>query len=151
MFRERLCQVSDLVQIGRFNFRFQCQSGCTNCCTQPGEVYLAEGDAGRIAEYVGLSRRKFLSRYCETDSDGDLRLSTPAGKHCHFLTEAGCSIHQVKPLQCRTFPFWPEHVKNRRVWKNLKQYCPGIGVGPVLPIEAVRDQAQASKDAFPDL
>jgi Fe-S-cluster containining protein len=142
--------VSELVQIGRFNFRFQCQSGCTNCCTQPGEVYLAADDAERIAAHLGVTRRKFLSRYCETDVDGDLRLSTPARKHCHFLTEAGCSIHQVKPLQCRTFPFWPEHVKNKSAWKNLKQYCPGIGVGPVLPMEGVRAEAQRAHEAFPD-
>jgi len=112
---------------------------------------LAPDDVERMAAHEGLTRRKFLSRYCETDVDGDLRLSTPAGKHCHFLTEAGCSIHQVKPLQCRTFPFWPEHVANKRAWKNLKQYCPGIGVGEVLATEQIRADAQASKDAFPDL
>jgi Fe-S-cluster containining protein len=141
----------ELVQIGRFNFRFQCQSGCTNCCTQQGEVYLAAGDVDRIATYFGLTRRKFLSRYCEKDAEGDLRLSTPPGKHCHFLTATGCSIHEVKPLQCRTFPFWPEHVTNKRAWKNLKRYCPGIGVGPVLPLEGVRAEAQISQDVFPDL
>ena len=36
--------MSNPVQIGNVNFRFECQSGCTNCCTQPGEVYLTEDD-----------------------------------------------------------------------------------------------------------
>jgi hypothetical protein len=143
--------LSALVEIGRFHFRFQCQPACTKCCTQAGEVYLAAGDAARAASYLGLTTEEFESRYCETDADGDSRLTTPAGSHCHFLNEGGCAIHEAKPLQCRAFPYWPEHVKSKRAWKNLKQSCPGIGVGPPVPVEEVRAVAQACKDAFPSL
>jgi Fe-S-cluster containining protein len=141
--------MSDLVQIGRQHFRFECQSGCTNCCTQPGEVYLTEDDVPRIAAYIGVGPEEFRKRYCVTAEDG-LRLATPPGKACLFLLENGCSIHEVKPLQCRTFPFWPEHVRNKRAWKRLSAFCPGIGVGQVLPREDVRDQTQACFEAFPD-
>jgi Fe-S-cluster containining protein len=141
--------MSQLVQIGRHHFRFECQSGCTNCCRQPGEVYLTEDDVPRIARFLDLETQEFRKRYCVEAEDG-LRLANPPDKACLFLLENGCSIHQVKPLQCRTFPFWPEHVRNRRSWKRLSQYCPGIGVGPVLPREDVRGQTQECCDAFPD-
>jgi Fe-S-cluster containining protein len=142
--------VRKLVQIGHINFRFECQPGCTNCCSQPGEVYLAPDDANRIAGYLGLSTDEFRSRCCEFE-DGDLRLAGPTDGPCRFVEDGGCSIHEVKPLQCQAFPFWPENVRGRRAWRNLRRHCPGIGVGPLVPIEKVRADAQACLDAFPDL
>lgn len=141
--------MSELVQIGRHHFRFECQPGCTNCCTQPGEVYLTEGDVPRMASYLDLSTDEFRRRFCVEGSDG-LRLANAPDKPCLYLREDGCSIHEVKPLQCRTFPFWPEHVRNKRSWKRLSQFCPGIGVGEILPKEHVREQAQECSEAFPD-
>lgn len=142
--------MSDLVQIGKIHFRFACQPGCTNCCTQPGEVYLTLEDAGRVAAFLNMTEPEFRTRYCELDADGDLRLTTPAEKACHFLAGEGCTIHEAKPLQCRTFPFWPENVKTPAAWKKVSRHCPGIGVGPVLPADRIRAEAQACKNAFPD-
>ncbi len=141
--------MSSLVQIGKVDFHFECQRGCLECCTQTGEVYLTEDDAQRIAAHLGQTTEHFLTTLCETDANGDLRLTTPADKACHFLFEGGCSIHEVKPLQCRAFPFWPENVTGRRVWEKVGKVCPGIGVGPVLPIEDVRAAAQECKDELP--
>lgn len=141
--------MSELVQIGRHNLRFQCQPGCTNCCTQPGDVYLTPEDVPRIAAYLKLSPQEFQKRHCET-TDGELKLIIPPDKACQFLREGGCTIHEVKPLQCRTFPYWPEHVRNKRSWQRLSRFCPGIGVGPVLPKEEVRQQAQECYESFPD-
>jgi len=135
---------SQLVQIGDFNFRFECQPGCTECCTHPGDVHLTPGDVTRIAAYLGIAEAEFRRRYCAQD-EGGLRLANPH-KPCIFVREGGCSIHEVKPLQCRTFPFWPENVKNKRSWKALRRYCPGVGAGPILPRDFVRAEAQACRD-----
>lgn len=137
------------VEVGRFNFRFACQPGCTNCCTQPGEVYLTEDDVTRAAKYLAVDEEEFRETYCDRDSAGDLRLTTPPEKACHFLLEGGCSIHEAKPLQCRAFPFWPEHVGQKRAWKRLSGNCPGIGAGAIVPIAQVRAMAQACEDALP--
>jgi hypothetical protein len=142
--------VSDSVLIGRFNFRFQCQPGCTACCEQPGDVYLTAEDRDRIAADLDLTPVQFEQRYCET-VDGDLRLSTPDAPACHFLVAGGCSIHHVKPLQCRTFPFWPEHVRVKSAWKGLSRYCPGVGVGEILPIDQIRGPANECAQAFEDV
>lgn len=141
--------MSKLVQIGDFNFRFVCQPECTNCCTQEGEVFLTPEDVSRIAAYLKMTKREFRERYCEPE--GELRLTIPEGNQCHFLAGFGCGIHAVKPLQCRTFPFWPEFVKAKRAWKNLGRICPGIGAGPIVERELVRAESQACLDAFPDL
>ncbi len=139
--------MSQAVQLGNFNFRFQCQPACTNCCTGAGEVYLADEDVDRIAARLGTTAEEFQQTYCERDDGGELRLTTPSGKACHFLLEEACAIHDYKPVQCRTFPFWPENVAHRRAWKKLSRHCPGVGVGPIVPVEQVRAAAQQCQDA----
>lgn len=142
--------MSDPVSVARINFRFECQAGCINCCARPGDVFLTEEDRGRIAARLGLTAAQFTERYCAPEDEVGLRLSIPNQASCHFLEANGCRIHEIKPLQCRTFPFWPETVATRRAWKGLSGYCPGVGVGQILPIEMVRAEAQRCADAFPD-
>jgi Fe-S-cluster containining protein len=142
--------MSEPVEVGNFNFRFACQKGCTNCCTQSGHVWLNGADIERIAAYLGLAPEDFEKRYVHRGKLGK-RFTVPRAQGCHFLVEGGCSIHEVKPLQCRTFPYWPENVAHRSSWKKLRRYCPGVGVGPLVQISIVREQAQAYRDAFPDL
>ena len=141
--------MAELVQIGDFKFRFQCQPGCVACCTQSGEVYLNDEDLERIAAHLELTPKQFQKRFAKREF-GDLSLTTPSDRDCHFLEEGGCTIHEVKPVQCRTFPFWPDKVRDRRSWKALKSYCPGVGVGEPLKRREVRRQTQECADAFPD-
>ncbi len=138
--------VADPVVIGKLGFRFACQPGCVNCCAQPGEVWLTANDRDRIAGHLELGVEEFVERYC--DPEDELRLSIPSENGCHFLIEGGCSIHDVKPLQCATYPFWPDHVRTRSSWKRLERVCPGVGVGELLPVEKVRVAAQQCADAF---
>ena len=36
---------------------------------------------------------------------------------CTFLDESGqCSIYDVRPVQCRTYPFWPSLLEKKRNW-----------------------------------
>jgi len=142
--------MTEPVEVGRLNFRFECQTGCTNCCTQRGHVFVTDDDVGRIAAHLDLERAAFERRYVYRSKWG-ARLSMPLGRTCHFLRDGGCAIHEVKPLQCRVFPYWPENVANRSSWKGLRRYCPGVGAGPLVEIQTVRAEAQAYRDAFPDL
>src|SRR5690348_8414915 len=128
--------------------RFECQPGCTECCRQKGFVYLTQNDVDRIAAYVGMEaaafERKFVYR-----TRNRMRLRVPRDASCHFLLENGCSIHAVKPVQCRIFPFWPELVESRREWKKTARYCPGMGQGPLIQIESAREQAREMREAYP--
>jgi uncharacterized protein len=126
--------------------RFECQSGCTNCCEQQGFVYLTEADLERIAEYVGMKAREFEQRYVYRTRHL-LRLRVPRQQQCPFLVGGGCSIHAVKPVQCRVFPFWPELVDSKREWKKAAAYCPGIGKGQLVQIETARELAAEMRTA----
>src|SRR5579859_5667354 len=124
--------------------RFECQPGCTACCEQKGFVYLTEADLVRVAGFMGMKPLEFERKYCYRTRHL-LRLRVPRDVNCHFLRDGGCSIHAVKPTQCRIFPFWPELVESRREWKKTAQYCPGIGKGPFIQIEFARGQAEEMK------
>ena len=128
--------------------RFECQAGCTACCEQKGFVYLTEADLPRIAAFLGLTAAEFERRYCYR-TRRQLRLRVPKDVNCHFLRNGGCSIHAVKPTQCRIFPFWPELVESRREWKKTARYCPGIGQGPLIQIEAAKEQAAEMRSGYP--
>src|SRR3954447_20821701 len=103
--------------------RFECQPGCTRCCDQHGSVYITEDDLVRIAGYVGMSPAEFEAKYVYR-TRWQVRLRKPRRSQCHFLTPTGCSIHAVKPVQCRLYPFWPELVEYRDVWAYEARKCP---------------------------
>jgi Fe-S-cluster containining protein len=128
--------------------RFQCQSGCTRCCEQQGFVYLTEEDITRLAAFVNLAPAAFERRYVYRTKNLR-RLRVPRQVQCVFLKSDGCSVHVAKPLQCRTFPYWPELVDNKREWLKTANWCPGIGQGPLVKIETARAIAQTMREADP--
>jgi len=131
------------------SLRFECQSGCTKCCEQQGFVYLTESDLERLAAYLKMSPARFEKRYVYRTKN-QRRLRVPRAVQCPFLKSDGCSVHPAKPLQCRTFPFWPELVPasgDKREWLKTARWCPGIGKGPLVNIETARGIAQTMRDA----
>jgi len=130
--------------------RFECQRGCTNCCQQKGFVYITESDLVRISAFLKLTAAEFERRFVYRTRHL-LRLRMPRHSQCHFLREDGCSIHTVKPVQCRIFPFWPELVDDKREWRKTARYCPGIGKGALVQIEAAKADATEMRAAYPGM
>ncbi len=92
---------------------------CNECCRQPGFVYLKQGEAEVIAEYLKISVYDFTDQYCDLQDKQKLTLKKGAAETCVFLTAEGCSVHEAKPAQCKEFPFkW-------RTENSLK-YCEGM-------------------------
>jgi len=83
--------------------RFECQSGCTECCRQKGFVYLAESDLARAATFLGMTAAAFERRYVYR-THHRMRLRMSRHSLYQFLRPDGCGIHPAKPTQCRIFP-----------------------------------------------
>lgn len=132
------------------SMRFQCQAGCTACCDQQGFVYLTPRDLENIAAYVGMTPEAFERKHVYRTRNL-LRLRVPRNAQCFFLKDGGCSIHPVKPVQCRAFPFWPELIEDAKEWHKTARYCPGIGKGDLVQIEAARTAADEMKTAYPSM
>lgn len=128
--------------------RFECQPGCIRCCDRHGFVYITEQDLLSIARYLGLAPEEFEAKYVYRTRH-QLRLRKPRRSQCAFLMPDGCSIHAVKPVQCRLYPFWPELVEYRDVWEYEARKCPGIGKGPLVQIGAAMEKAAGMRTAYP--
>lgn len=126
--------------------RFQCQ-GSGKCCVSHGEygnVWLTIEDRRRIAKHLKMTTREFTSKHCER-SDGLFRLKEEEA-NCRFLKGKSCGIYEARPVQCRTWPWWPE-VMNAKTWKKeVAAFCPGIGKGRVWTKEEIeKDIAEQSR------
>lgn len=125
---------------------FECTQ-CGNCCSgEPGYVWATKEEIARISKFLGRDDdwldpkhlRRVGRRYSLTERpDGD----------CIFLDrkegKALCGIYPVRPLQCRTWPFWNENLKSSGAWNSAHERCPGINHGPqrsFVQIETIRTQ-----------
>lgn len=124
----------------RDGIRFSC-TRTGKCCKSRGKyqyVYLCLDDRRRLAAHLGISTLKFTKRHA-VKQDGLFHL-TMAGDACPYLEGGRCVVYAARPLQCRTWPFWPENMKPR-VWeKEVAPNCPGVGRGKLhtaAEIEAV--------------
>ncbi len=123
--------------------RFQCTQ-CGMCCLfSEGVVYLNEEEARQLADFLELPLTEFYQQYTEVESSTGLRVlqSTPSGA-CVFYQEGKCSVYSVRPLQCRTYPFWPENLTSAYQWKQTARECPGIGQGPIIPLKTIENHRQ---------
>lgn len=129
----------------RQHLRFSC-TRCGQCCIASGDyyVFMTEQEAENIRRFLGLSRNWFRRRYVERLEEGELVASSGLDDSCVFLDRDGhCRIYPVRPLQCRTYPFWPEVVHSASSWCREARRCEGINRGPVVPVERIRRQLTA--------
>jgi Fe-S-cluster containining protein len=118
--------------------RFQCQPQCGRCCDQPGGlVYLSTDDAQRLALHAGLSVEAWLKRDARTTMDGRYILRSNDEDLCiHFNEARQCEVYEVRPQQCRAFPWWGENLATLVAWEETKMMCPGIDAEDALLIES---------------
>lgn len=128
--------------------RFQCTQ-CGNCCTgPPGAVWCTDEEIARLARLRGMEAKAFRRQYAHR-IDGRWSLKErehEGGWDCVFLDrqsvpgKAVCSVYDARPAQCRTWPFWPENLRNPAAWRRIKQVtpCPGMDSGPLVSVEQIR-------------
>lgn len=126
--------------------RFECTQ-CGNCCTgPPGAVWFTEKEGRAMAKKLNISVDVFYRKYArKIGSKWSLTERVVAGKYdCALLNRAShissCSVYEARPAQCRTWPFWKENLDSEDAWKQAKKMtpCPGMGTGPLIPIESIR-------------
>jgi hypothetical protein len=106
--------------------RFGC-TRCGACCLEPGCVYIRDDELDPIARHLGEARETLIARLRLLREDGKWMLDATDGSGCPLLTpDRTCSVHEVKPKQCATFPFWPDLVDDAAVWEDSKRFCPGL-------------------------
>jgi len=110
--------------------RFSCTQ-CGNCCIKDGLVYVTEQEIVAMAAHLDIEVHTFWENYgvhYDKRSDQPV-LEAKDGRGCPLLTpERQCSVHPVKPLQCRSFPFWEDLIADKDEWAHAREDCPGMDI-----------------------
>ncbi len=126
---------------------FEC-SQCGRCCAGPDEgyVWVSETDLAMIAQFLGAGVEQVRGKYTRRCMGRTSLLEHPVTHDCVFLTPSGCSIYEARPMQCRTWPFWPGNLASPRAWSQAAGRCCGINRGPLHPFEEIQAKRQATED-----
>jgi Fe-S-cluster containining protein len=118
-------------------YTFDC-TRCSDCCRKdPGAVFLTTDDVDLIIEHLDMSLTQFLLECCRPvyrDGGSVVALLEKVNYDCIFWNEQ-CIIYEARPLQCRTYPYWPSVVESDAAWKAEAKRCPGINRPDSLSLE----------------
>lgn len=143
---------------------------CGDCCTGgPGFVWISDAEIERLAVFLKITAHDVRATYCRKVG-GRWSLNEFRNREglydCVFLKEVpgsasqkgrnaaqrkaipqpkrGCSIYSVRPLQCRTWPFWHSNLEDEESWRAADRKCPGVNRGSR---HFSRDEIEALRDA----
>ena len=75
-----------------------------------------EQEVLKLSAHLEMSYQDFGRKYLRYDADVErlaLKDRTDTNDDsCVFLEDNKCSVYEVRPTQCRTFPWWPELVED---------------------------------------
>jgi len=132
--------MQNLITKDGFNYSFnsdacaECQGQC--CTGESGYIFLNNKEILSISEFLNINVKDFASKYLFSKgsrfSIKERKVESAEGSssyECLFFEKEknGCTIYQVRPNQCRTFPFW-NHFKEDTIElrQELQQECPGV-------------------------
>lgn len=133
---------------GEAGLRFGCTM-CGNCCSgPPGYILLSDEEVAGLASRLGISAAEFVRDYTHMTREGRSlnEKTSAAGLDCVFLDrekipgKAVCGVYEDRPIQCRTWPFWPSVIKSKSSWNAAKRTCPGMDQGKKYTVQQIRVQ-----------
>ena len=126
--------------------QFSC-SGCGDCCTgSPGYVWVNQAEIDAMAVRVGLSTEEFEDHY--TRKIGARRsLKEFSNGDCVFFDHdtRHCEVYDLRPRQCRTWPFWASNLKSPEAWAATCEDCPGSGQGKLYQLDEIEERRRVMK------
>lgn len=121
---------------------FKCTE-CGGCCTgSPGYIWVSEQEMQQIADHLKIPLNTFMQNYVRYVDGRFSLLEDYKNYDCIFLKDKKCSVYSVRPKQCRTFPWWPRHLKSKEDWDAAAAYCEGINhpEATSIPLSIIQEQ-----------
>lgn len=121
----------------RDGLAFECTQ-CGKCCTgEPGFVWVNKEEISAIAAFLGEPRDVVEKVYSYATPRGRSLREKNHGDCVFFEAGKGCTIYDVRPRQCRTWPFWESNLRTPRDWERTCRICPGSGKGNLISAEEI--------------
>ena len=130
--------------------KFSC-TGCGKCCTgSPGYVFLTQADLEKLAVHFNLSPAQFARKYCRFKEGKYALLENRKTYDCVFLRDNRCTVYEARPIQCRTYPWWVENLRDQNAWEEAAKHCEGIDHpdAPLIPALQIEEQCAISLDSL---
>jgi Fe-S-cluster containining protein len=125
----------------RDGLAFSCTQ-CGACCTgAPGYVWVNADEIATLAEHRQMTVDEFGRAFVRRVGDRYSLVERPGGDCIFWDRSVGCTVYEARPIQCQTWPFWPENVETRADWEHVTAVCPGSGHGRLFTIEEIRATA----------
>ena len=121
--------------------QFSC-TACHACCRhEEGYVFFGNQELSAMCRYLRISPVVFRKKYTRQVSfDGISRLSlTETPNHDCIFWSGGCTIYPARPLQCSSYPFWPQNLGSQQEWDAEATHCPGMNHGQSHSPEEISD------------
>lgn len=98
---------------------------CANCCKNYSPRF-KQPDIKRIAKALKMKEGAFTQQYLRLDEENDYVVKNSP---CPFLNHDNtCSIYDIRPSDCRRYPYTDEDVLLKRIPLTLKNAlsCPAV-------------------------
>ena len=120
---------------------------CGECCRgDPGYVWVTVKDVALMAKEFGMSPEEFFQRHVRQVEGGYSLKELPNGDCVMYEEGTDCLVYRARPVQCRTFPFWPEYLASPKAWKRAAQRCPAIDKGKLHTLDDIERNLKLLRD-----
>ena len=132
--------------------RFGCRQ-CGGCCTgEEGFVWVTEEDIAALAKVYDLSPYEFEVNFVRLVEGKRKSLREFPNGDCVLFNRRTrkCMVYDIRPIQCRTWPFWEQNIDCPNSWKKTARFCKGCNnpQGQLYTIEEIRERAEKTFDDF---
>jgi uncharacterized protein len=102
-----------------------CPGHC--CCGESGHVWVNQLEMAEISSFLKINLVDFIEQYlyCYEGRFSCKEYAYKQGMACIFFQSGlmKCSIYEVRPSGCRSYPFWDYYKNNAN---QVAKECPGI-------------------------
>jgi Fe-S-cluster containining protein len=103
-------------------------------------------EVNRLAKHLRMSVEEFGKRYMRQVGIRTSLIERPGGDCIFWSKDQGCTVYPARPVQCRTWPFWPENIETEEDWGRTRSVCPGSGQGTLYTITEIQRAARRSPE-----
>ena len=129
---------------------FECLQ-CGRCCAGPegGYIWVSRPEIRLIADFLKMPVKELKQKFLRRVGLRMTIIEDPHTRDCVFLQQTkqgrGCAIYEVRPAQCRNWPFWEHNLVSPGTWNSTGRKCPGINRGQYYSPEQIRDKKKNKK------